>query len=403
VLLVFLFVDFGLSSLLIGRRDPALAEQGKTLEDLGKKLASRATRDFLPETLRLAEEMERLGNELQRGELNRDDAMDQLDELADQAEEQSRQMQQQMDQNRQSGNGTSGDGGDYTSVPLAPGGPGDGEDGETVEGLMDSQGAPGGGPPGQQMPPGFQPPGADAGGAQGGGPPDGMPPGDQPYGAQPEGSGPGSAQSDRQNRQEIDNLRELEEALRNSAQQLAMAGAEDERAPGEEDPSEGESSGSDGSLSLSLQDTEGQERSGPPGGVPPGGAPPGDASEQEPKPGEEAPEGAPRGSSPGTQGDRGRPGADAARDAAGEAGGFADLSREETSEIESTPGEGDTLRGVLRAFPLASSPQKPLEDVIADYSRQLEENIDREAVPLNFKQYIRDYFVVIGILGEPAE
>jgi hypothetical protein len=370
-LLVVLLVDFGLPSPLIGGRDPELAEQGRMLEDLGKRLASRAARDFLPETLRLAEEMERLGNELQRGQLDRDEAADQLKELADQAEERAREMQQQTEQNRQPGDGSPGDGEDYTSVPLTPGGPGEGEDGETVQGFMDSEGSPGG-PPGQQMPPDFGPPGDDAGG--------GPPGASRPDGSQPDGSGTGSPQSDPQSRQEIDNLNELEEALRDSAQQLAMADTEEQGGSAEEEPSEGDSSDPGSGITMRLGDTESEE---PPGGAPPGGSP--------------------GGPSPGTRNEPGEPGTEAVQDEAGETGGFAGLSREETSEIESTPDEGDTLRGILRALPLASSAQKPVEEVIVDYSRQLEENIEREAVPLNFRQYIRDYFVIIGILGKATE
>jgi len=338
LLAVVLLVDFGLPD-LTARPGAAVVEQGQKLEDLGRRLAARARRDFLPETLRLAEEIERLANDLQRSELDRDEAADRLSNLADQAGDQSREMQQQLGRNGADGGSSSGS---RRSAPLA-GAPGAGS--EAGEGEADQTYGPTdqpGGSPGGQSPPGQGPP------------------------AEQSGRSSGDTRSPDGSRRDIEGLEEAEEALRDSVQELAAAEPQNDSSGEETEQPE-----SPDEAPMMLAEGEKPQSDGSDG----------------PAPGE-----------PGRRG--GEPGTEAARDETQEPDGYSGDSEEPITELDAPPSDGDALEGLIRALPPEARPDRPLEDFRQEYGAQLEETIAREEVPLNFKRYIRDYFIVIGILEE---
>ena len=187
-------------------------------------------------------------------------------------------------------------------------------------------------------------------GEQYGGAPDG---GFPPDFNSPEENGPDRTQggpSSARSREEAESLKELQDTLEQAARGLS--------------PSEGRPPGGDGTSEEAAAGDEGA--------------------------GEDA-------AGPGTGSLGGEPGTEAARDDPGDGERFAGSSDEEISELRGLQGD-ETLEGVIRALPLAAQPRKPLRESIRDYAVQTEESIEKEKVPPDFKRYIRDYFIVIGIL-----
>jgi hypothetical protein len=64
-------------------------------------------------------------------------------------------------------------------------------------------------------------------------------------------------------------------------------------------------------------------------------------------------------------------------------------------------GEGRRSAGLtLRSAAPPGGSDLPEERVLAEYRRQAEEILQREEMPRNYRQYIRDYFLGIGLVEE---
>ena len=339
ILAVLLLVDFGLTPSPTGAAwgDQDLEIQGRKLEELGKRLAARARRDFLPETLNLAQEMERLGNDLQRGKLDRDEAIDRLSDLAGKAEQQSRELQRKLN-SRQGGSGAFDQ--NIPNLPLTRAEPGTDTGGKAV-GSYDT---------GQEE---------ESGGGAGG--PESEDPEWNVENGLDDGSGykrPGVDEEAQRQQKELDSLNEAGKGLRNSAGALVFdegrEGSDSEKIGSSEQITEGEGDGTD----LSEQSGAGQGRQNSPG-------------------------------DPGTQ---------AAEDEKSGDGRYTGKSEEEPSELQGLEQDREKLKGLIRALPLAADPEKTPDVRVHEYSRQLEDSILKEEVPLNYRSYIRDYFIRIGMM-----
>lgn len=134
--------------------------------------------------------------------------------------------------------------------------------------------------------------------------------------------------------------------------------------------------------------------------------------------GEEGEEGAPRRSGGEPEGPAGR---QAARDRDEEGGGQAasgigadspparsatpqDLSPR-SSVLFETPAQvaaGKLRSTMIRALPAHNAAQRPPQEVLSEYQRQLESLITREGLPREYRPFIRDYFLAIG-LSQPQD
>ena len=65
--------------------------------------------------------------------------------------------------------------------------------------------------------------------------------------------------------------------------------------------------------------------------------------------------------------------------------------------VQGTPSEGDSTRLLARALPRWNGSRLPEEAIINRYSRQAESAFARDEIPLQLKEYVKQYFTVIGI------
>ncbi len=68
-------------------------------------------------------------------------------------------------------------------------------------------------------------------------------------------------------------------------------------------------------------------------------------------------------------------------------------------KIEGQTGEGEIHRVYIKALPLKSSSALPLEEVIVEYQHRVEESMLQEEIPIQYRDYIRNYFLAIGVFG----
>ncbi|MBA7665257.1 hypothetical protein ES703_73327 [subsurface metagenome] len=273
--------------------DQEIAEKGKELEQLGKRLAARAERESMPESLNLAKELERLGGKMQTEKLTREEAGMRLSSLADKIESELGTIRMKMSSpsDRIGKGGT--DKNNSSRTQKRDGAPGkEGEDS-----LDDSL-----------TPDRF------------------------------------SDELQRQKgRQEMDALQELGDKLRESARSLAaIMEALPQTAEGAEE---------------SKQDEESSKPAGPPGKTP---------SEDQ----EQA------------------------------AGGDPKPSQGELTELKGEVAREDFVTALVRSLPSISESNMPESEIIYDYKKQLEEALVKEDIPITLKEYIRDYFLLLGVEEE---
>jgi hypothetical protein len=84
IAVVLLTVDFS----GFGQRDPRVVDEGEFIEEFGKRLAARADRESLPGSQELAEELQRLGRRLQNEKLSQAESQEMIKKLSDRVEEQ---------------------------------------------------------------------------------------------------------------------------------------------------------------------------------------------------------------------------------------------------------------------------------------------------------------------------
>ena len=96
------------------------------------------------------------------------------------------------------------------------------------------------------------------------------------------------------------------------------------------------------------------------------------------------------GSRPGTQPVVDKPGE------AGELGSSSDQTTKVKGQIDLEKGE--IRRNLVRSLPLKTKSGVAEEDVIVDFQRRAEEVMVKEDIPLNFREYIRNYFLLIGMI-----
>ncbi|RMF84099.1 MAG: hypothetical protein D6736_20015, partial [Nitrospinota bacterium] len=68
------------------------------------------------------------------------------------------------------------------------------------------------------------------------------------------------------------------------------------------------------------------------------------------------------------------------------------------SKIEGQTGEGDIHRVYIKALPLPAQSSLPLEEVMVRYRQSVEEMMVKEDIPLPYREYIRNYFLAIGLV-----
>ena len=66
-------------------------------------------------------------------------------------------------------------------------------------------------------------------------------------------------------------------------------------------------------------------------------------------------------------------------------------------QVQGKAQEGDWTRLLARALPQWTGSRLPEEAIINRYSRQAESALARDEIPLKLKEYVKEYFTVIGI------
>ena len=57
----------------------------------------------------------------------------------------------------------------------------------------------------------------------------------------------------------------------------------------------------------------------------------------------------------------------------------------------------------IRSLTTIGKADMEMEEVIRPYRRELESILKKEDIPLNYREYIRNYFLSIGLRGEEGE
>ena len=167
------------------------------------------------------------------------------------------------------------------------------------------------------------------------------------------------------NESELESLREAEERLRESADSLESpdtgSTARTRRPPSSESEQQGEADG----------DTEtGKDGEGGQGGEP-GRRPLSDAV-----------------------------GTAAVEDEEGRGDLPAQRPRRDITDLKGRISSEDTVRILIRSLPDSRQPAGTFEESMQTYQRQIEETILKEDVPLGRREYIRDYFLLLGVVEE---
>jgi hypothetical protein len=66
-------------------------------------------------------------------------------------------------------------------------------------------------------------------------------------------------------------------------------------------------------------------------------------------------------------------------------------------QAQGNPAEGDSTRLLARALPQWTGARLPEETILNTYARQAESALARDEVPLKLKEYVKEYFTIIGI------
>ena len=179
--------------------------------------------------------------------------------------------------------------------------------------------------------------------------------------------------SDNSDLRDLAGMESAQDALDRSQQALGEGGI---------NPQEEMASGEQG------QEGEGQEN--PNSGENSGGAPtPGSGEEGEESPGE------------GENVIGNRPGSEPAQDRPGDGDpGDLETASSESSKVKGQLDleKGEIRRRFVRSLPLKTQSEVAEEDLLVDYQRRAEEVMVKEDIPLNFREYIRNYFLLIGVV-----
>jgi hypothetical protein len=62
-------------------------------------------------------------------------------------------------------------------------------------------------------------------------------------------------------------------------------------------------------------------------------------------------------------------------------------------------GEGDSTQLLIRSLPGVGSTRVPDAELLRQYTRTAESALAREEVPPELREYVKQYFMAIGILG----
>jgi hypothetical protein len=359
VLVLSLF-NFGFSLRAFGSvADPEVSEVGKEIEQYGKRLAARAEREGLPETQDLAERMKRLGEDLQTQRLGREETVERIQRLSERASQQAQNLgnrrtpdrteqqeeepeEEEEEEEEQQQDGSQGS----PQTQMVPGGSPQGDGDGTGDSAMSL--GPGSGEPeeSQETSPG--------------GPPDEMQPGDQ------EGEAPAEPTPDQTDSQEQDNLGAASQMLSDAA----------------------------GSLGEDFEDGE-EVAAAAPAPAPP------EEGEEEERQTEETQPAEDEAEAEGKVATSGRPGEQAVEDERGESS--APTSPQGTGPISQLTGEqdkGEVLRIFVRSLPTGAGSGVPEGDIILEYQKQMEEVVRKEEIPSSVEEYVRDYFLRIGVSQE---
>jgi hypothetical protein len=66
-------------------------------------------------------------------------------------------------------------------------------------------------------------------------------------------------------------------------------------------------------------------------------------------------------------------------------------------KAEAVPGQGDSMKFLVRALPEWSGSHLPEDTVLRHYAQAAESALTREEVPPRLKEYVKSYFTIIGV------
>lgn len=100
---------------------------------------------------------------------------------------------------------------------------------------------------------------------------------------------------------------------------------------------------------------------------------------------------------PGKRAPAGAPGLMPAPDTKGPPSRIAQGGRGSPLKTEAAPGEGDSTKFLVRALPEWSGSRLPEDKVLRQYAQAAESALTREEVPPKLKEYVKSYFMIIGV------
>ena len=376
IAVVLLFIDLDLPAVLRHPATPLAAEQGLQIEELGKRLAARAKRETLPETFKLSEEMQRVGQELQQEKLSQEDSLQRVLDLASQAQKIASELAQRL--KTRTGQATKKESEDIEPKQLSPRGQGQPQPNRSDEyfgKIRDESGQPlpSMGPTETPSPLSADPrseksPEGGASSPSANGPEDNEADVEDSNFAEEQDSDR-AAQIDRQRqvqqeRGDLESMAEAEGRLREMADALG-----------------GENGGTDpGEQSGSQQDLANRKQEGP------------EATEN--------------GQAEGTGRETaGNSVSDAIGDTpAKDEPGPPDVpdrsAKRAITELKGRISSEETVRILIRSLPEAAETSANFEDLMQSYQKQMEETILKETMPPNQREYVRDYFLLLGVAEE---
>lgn len=331
--LLALLALFSLLNLGPGRASSEIREVAVELEELARRLISRAEREVLPETRRLAEEIRELGEKLASEAGDPEEVRRALSELAETARTQRRDLESEARE---------------AITPPAGRTPSDSrlsraEDEENA-GAADAD----------------EPEEGSAGARQGG-----------ILGAETRTGR--LAEAEALDAEDAESLAEAEQEL------LALASELETGVPGESERTTLRQSAGESGDTGAADDS---------GAAAPGG--PEDGGEtQSASEADDSDDAAAGGSGP--------PGSTAAPDEAGESERIYRLSEQPLSPLEGRVDPGESISSLVRSLPESAGGTLPESEVIAAYQRQMEESIDRARLPSGLRETVRSYFLLIGL------
>ena len=99
-------------------------------------------------------------------------------------------------------------------------------------------------------------------------------------------------------------------------------------------------------------------------------------------------------------GEQSQPGKTPMKDVPGAATDIEGAKTDESLQVQVPVTEGDQMQMLMRALPSAKGSTVPDREQLLRYQRTAESALAQEDVPVELRQYVREYFISIGMMGK---